>query len=118
MFSLLALSLALSTAGSTSHDSAAALNSRALASSALLQMQSGLPDALADERAPQIDSMAIHPDPSICYKIRAYIFSKGRNPKLLRETTCGPKPANSRQTDGFQLVPMNQKTKPDIAPQE
>ena len=29
-----------------------------------------------------------------------------------------PEPRTSRQTDGFQLVPMDEKTKPDIVPQE
>ena len=118
MFSLLLLSMALSAPATATPVSAVAVNPGQLDSSDLVQMQFGSPEPRTEERAQGADSMAIHPDPSVCYKIRAYIFSEGHNPKLLRETTCGPKAANSRQTDGFQLVPTSQKTKPDIAPQE
>ncbi len=79
--------------------------------------QHGIPVQMAEEqqaRSKPFDAMEIRPESDICYKIRAYIFSQGSHPKLLRETTCGPKAPEARQTDGFklQLVPLEVTVKP------
>ena len=41
---------------------------------------------------------------NICYKIRTYVFelNDDRAPKFLRETTCGPATAKSRNVEGQQ----------------
>jgi hypothetical protein len=75
-------------------------------------MHHGMPLQMAEEQqasSRSFDAMEIQPESDICYKIRAYIFSQGSHPKLLRETTCGPKAPEARQTDGFkpQLVPLD-----------
>jgi hypothetical protein len=83
----------------------------------LTLMQHGMPAQMTEEqqaRSNSFDAMDIQPESGICYKIRAYIFSQGSQPKLLRETTCGPKAPEARQTDGFklQLVPLEVTVKP------
>ena len=83
----------------------------------LTLMQHGMPVQMAEEqqaRSKPFDAMEIQPESAICYKIRAYIFSRGPHPKLLRETTCGPKAPEARQTDGFkpQLMPLDVTVKP------
>jgi hypothetical protein len=68
------------------------------------------------QQAESFDPIFIQPDSEICYKIRAYIFSTGSNPKLLRETTCGPKRPSSKKIDGKpEFVPLDMKAKPDGA---
>ncbi len=83
----------------------------------LTLMHHGTPVQMAEEQHASyssFDAMEVRPESDICYKIRAYIFSQGSHPKLLRETTCGPKAPEARQTDGFkpQLMPLDVTVKP------
>ncbi len=83
----------------------------------LTLMQHAMPVQMAEEqqaKSESFDAMEIQPESDICYKIRAYIFSQGSHPKLLRETTCGPKAPETRQTEGFKplLVPLDITVKP------
>ncbi len=106
MFSLLALSLALAT--SSSAPQAIAVDDAELLSTKPAGSVQSIPNFMAPrERDESFHPMGISPASDICYRIRAYIFSKGAHPKLLRETTCGPKAPTARQTDGF---------KPQFAP--
>jgi hypothetical protein len=72
-----------------------------------------------DEPMVVADPIAIEPESDICYKIRAYIFSTDRIPKLLKETTCGPKRPTAKSVEGFKprLVPLDVKEKPAAAPE-
>jgi hypothetical protein len=82
----------------------------------LALMHHGMPQQLGEEEqaSRQFDAMEIRPESDICFKIRAYIFSQGSHPKLLRETTCGPKAPAAKQIDGFKprLVPLDVKDEP------
>src|SRR5215472_10441488 len=61
----------------------------------------------------------IRPNSDICYKIRAYIFTKGRNPQFLRETTCGPKAPGTKKLDGKPgFMPLDLKARPESTPQQ
>ena len=81
----------------------------------LALMHHGMPQQMFEEQqaSRQFDAIQIHPESDICFKIRAYIFSQGSHPKLLRETTCGPKAPAAKQIDGFQplLVPLDIRDK-------
>ena len=70
------------------------------------------------ESDPSRDAMEFHPRSDICYKIRAYIFSTGSNPRFLRETTCGPRAPTAKSTHGFKprLVPLDVTATPGAAP--
>ena len=118
MVSLLALSLALAAPASATQAATDGVDPVRLAANVVAQMQLETPMLTGTDAPPQIDEMTIRPDASVCYKIRAFIFSKGQNPKLLRETTCGPKAATERQTDGLKLVPLEQRVDPEIAPRK
>jgi hypothetical protein len=52
-------------------------------------------------------------------KMRAYVFSTGPVPKLLRETTCGPKRGEVKSIGGAKpkLVPIDAGEKPAVAPE-
>ena len=83
----------------------------------LTLMHHGTPVQMAEEQhtsSNSFDAMEVRPESDICYKIRAYIFSQGSHPKLLGETTCGPKAPEARQTEGFkpQLMPLGVTVKP------
>jgi hypothetical protein len=105
------LSLALSTPASASQTAAVA-NGRDLSRPVSL----GQDSPMVVQQAESFDPIAIQPDSEICYKIRTYIFSAGSNPKLLRETTCGPKRPSSKKIDGKpEFVPLDMKAKPDGA---
>ena len=120
MVSLLVLSLALSeSAAATQHATVA--NDPVLAQSPpSVHGQQGLPRLVLEEPAEPFDPIVIQPDSDICYKIRAYIFSRGSNPRLLRETTCGPIRPTARQLEGAEpkLVPLGVKHKFAELPQK
>ena len=72
-----------------------------------------------DEPMAVADPIAIQPDSGICYKIHAYIFSTDAVPKLLKETTCGPKRPVAKSVGGFKprLVPLDVREKPATVPE-
>jgi hypothetical protein len=112
MFSLLLLSLVLSApAGAVSQAAQLAVvpqpDALAADASTLRQRADGF--TFKDESSPSFDAMEIHPDADVCFKIRAYIFSTGPVPKLLRETTCGPKRGAVKSIEGAKpkLVPVD-----------
>jgi hypothetical protein len=117
MLSLLLLSAALATASPS-------VQATALSNDPLLNgsLGNGLiqPDLhnSGKNQSEQFDSMEFHPNADVCYKIRAYIFTKGPSPKFLRETTCGPKAPAARETDGFKprLVPLDIQANPEAEP--
>src|SRR5271165_6724674 len=120
MLSLLALSLALSTPASATQT---VTPSDPLVSpdQSLVLIQPNGPMIVEEEEAARpFDDMEIHPDTDVCYKIRAYIFTKGRNPQFLRETTCGPKVPTVRKMDGTKpgFMPLELKAKPDVEPRQ
>ena len=115
MVSLLVLSLVLSAPSATVSQAAhAAIVPQPDALAADASTLRPLPDGFAfkDESSPSFDAMEIHPDMDICYKIRAYIFSTDRVPKLLRETTCGPKGTAAQP----KLIPLGGGEKPALVP--
>ena len=120
MLSLLALSLALSASVAATQTAAVANDPVGAQPSASVQVQQDLPRLVIEEPAQPFDPIVIQPDSDICYKIRAYIFSKGPNPKLLRETTCGPTRPTARQLEGIhpKFVPVDAKDKPTELPQK
>ena len=73
------------------------------------------PAIVVEEPGSSLGGWDIRPNSDICYKIRAYIFSKGRNPRFLRETTCGPKAPDAKDVDskpGF--MPLELKAQPGV----
>lgn len=114
MFSLLVVSLALSTAASVS--------AQAPVASADPLLVPSQPFVLTQPDGPiqEFDNLEIRPESDVCYKIRAFLFTEGRNPRFLRETTCPPTRANARQTNGTKpgLMPLDLKAKPYQKPQE
>jgi hypothetical protein len=113
MVSYLVLSLALSVPAAATQAATVANEPAVTQSSPSVQLQQDSPPIVPEEPKQSFDPIVIQPDSDICYKIRAYIFSKGSNPKLLRETTCGPSRATARQLDGAQprFVPLDVKDK-------
>jgi hypothetical protein len=116
MVSLLLLSLALSAP-------VAATQIAAVANDAVVTQWSAatpVEQIVREDPAQSFDPIVIQPDSEICYKIRAYIFSKGSNPRLIRETTCGPNRPTARQLEGTQpkLVPLDVKDKSAELPQK
>jgi len=118
MVSLLVLSLALSAPVAATQNGVVASNPAVTQSSTQVQQESPLIEV--EEPTPSFDPIVIRPDSDICYKIRAYIFSKGSNPRLLRETTCGPHRPTARQLEGTQpkLVPLDVKDNSAELPQK
>ena len=116
MVSLLALSLALSTPPAAVQNAAVANDRVVTQSSTSVQLQQGSPRIVLEEPTQSFDPIVIEPDSDICYKIRAYIFSKGSNPKLLRETTCGPMAPSTKKIDKPGFMPLDIKVKPNAAP--
>ena len=82
---------------------------------------SGQADSLivVDESpAHSFDNIELHPASGICYKIRAYVFSQDKDPKFLRETTCGPKVTQTRKTNGYKpILVIPEKKTVDSAPE-
>ena len=70
------------------------------------------------QSAGSFDPIAIQPDSDVCYKIRAYIFSTGSHPRLIRETTCGPRRPSAKKIDKPEFLPLGVKTKPGEAPEK
>jgi hypothetical protein len=118
MVSLLALALALSAPVAATQTAAVASNSVAAQSSSV-PVEQDLSSVAVDEPEQPFDPIDIQPDSDICYKIRAYIFSKGSNPRLIRETTCGPTAPSARKIDGKPgFMPLDIKVKPDGTPEK
>jgi hypothetical protein len=99
MISLLVLSLALSAPATAVQAPTAPNDPLGASSQPLAQVQPEMPMKVEPETAGQFDTMETHPDSDICYKIRAFIFSQGTHPKLLRETTCGPKAPTTKSIE-------------------
>ena len=120
MVSLLVLSLALSGPVAATQDGVVASNPAVTQSSPSPQVEQQSPLIKVGEPAQAFDPIVVQPDSDICYKIRAYIFSKGSNPRLLRETTCGPTRPTARQLEGMQpkFVPLDVKDKSTGLPQK
>lgn len=121
MFSLLVVSLTLSTAGSLPAEAPVApQNPLLVPSQPFVLVQPKGPIVFEVGPVRPFDDMEIHPDSDVCYKIRAFLFTKGQNPRFLRETTCGPTQANAKQMNGAKpgLRPLELKAKPDRMPQE
>lgn len=118
MVSLLLLSIALSTPTAAAQLAVLPGDPFVVESPPLVLVQPELPLIVGEAQSESFDAMEIHPDTDICYKIRAYIFSKGSNPRLLRETTCGPSRAATKRTDGekLPLVPLDVKDSPTGPP--
>jgi hypothetical protein len=117
MIRLLMFSLVLSTPLVAAQTATVPDGSHAVELPLLTLMHHGTQVQMAEEQhtsSNSFDAVEVRPESDICYKIRAYIFSQGSHPKLLRETTCGPKAPEARQTDGFkpQLVPLDITVKP------
>jgi len=71
-----------------------------------------LPEQMIEDQQQQstrFDAMEIYPEGDVCFKIRTYVFSIGPAPKLLRETTCGPKRGEVKSIGGAKpkLVPID-----------
>jgi len=114
MFSLLLLSLVLSAPSAAAQITAVLSDSTVAEPTAPLPFGPETPLAGEEQQAQAFDAMEIHPDSDICYKIRAYIFSTGPVPKLLRETTCGPKRGSLKSIEGAKpkLVPIDVEETP------
>ena len=119
MFSLLLLSMVLSAPSAAAQTAVAASYPLVAQTEPLFLVGPEAPQIVVNESVQSFDRMAIQPDSDICYKIRAYIFSTGPVPKLLRETTCGPKRATTKSVDGAnpKLVPIDTKEKPVLVPE-
>jgi len=114
MFSLLILSLVLSEPASAAQAPVAATNPPVVQSHPFALVQPNPPLLLEPGPARPFDDMEIHPDSDICYRIRFFQFSKGKNPEFLRELTCGPKAHSAEKMRGGEpgLMPLELKTKP------
>ena len=123
MFSLLLLSTMLAATASASQPATAPGDLFAVEPPPLVLSHHGLPDQMIEEQQqrakPQFDAMQINPEGDICFKIRAYVFSAGPAPKLLRETTCGPKRGEVKSIGGAKpkLVPADAEGPPVSAPE-
>ena len=115
MLSLLLLSSALATASAVAPLATASNDPPMTSPLPLVQVHPDAQVAGEQENDPSFDAMEFHPSADICYRIRAYIFSKGSNPRFLRETTCGPKTPSAKRTDGFKprLVPLDVTATPE-----
>ena len=120
MVSYLVLSLALSVPAAATQAATVANEPAVTQSSPSVQLQQDSPPIVPEEPKQSFDPIVIQPDSDICYKIRAYIFSKGSNPRLLRETTCGPIRPTAQQLEGAEpkLVPLGVKHKSAELPQK
>lgn len=118
MLSLLALSLVLSSPVAATQ-AAVAQTEQGITPSQLV-LPPGMKFDGGAEPVPTTDGAEVHPNSEVCYKIRAYIFSTGRNPKFLRETTCGPKAPTARQTNGAEprFMPLDMKISPAESPEK
>ena len=120
MLSLLLLSLVLSAPLATAQTTVVASNPVVAESAPQVLVTPEMPLNVEEPQSESFDAMAIHPDTDICYKIRAYIFSTGPVPKLLRETTCGPTRKEIKRLQGEKpkLVPVGVGDRPTGSPQK
>jgi|SRR5208283_5200081 len=120
MFSLLVLSLVLSAPSAAAQTGVVLSDPPVVSSHPLVRMQPDSPAAVEGEQLPLFDALDIRPDSDICYKIREFIFSKGRNPRFLRETTCGPKAATAKNVEGAKpkLMPLDWQSQPGLVPEK
>jgi hypothetical protein len=118
MLSLLFLSSALAAAPWVAPQATASNDSPLTSPPPLVLVRPDAQMLNQQESDPSRDAMEFHPSSDICYKIRAYIFSTGSNPRFLRETTCGPRAPTAKSTDGFKprLVPLDVMATPGAAP--
>jgi hypothetical protein len=122
MFSLLLLSLVLSAPAAAVPQVAQLAvvpQPDALAGNASTLRQRADGFTFKGESSPSFDAMEIRPNVDVCFKIRAYVFSTGPVPKLLQETTCGPKRGEVKSIGGAKpkLVPVDAGEKPSAAPE-
>ncbi len=113
MLSLLLLSMALSASAASAPTAVAPDGPLAVEQPPLVLLHHGMPQQLIEEQRAQSfdanDVRKVPADEEICFKIRAYVFSKGPDPKFVRQTTCGPLPATTKRIDGSKpkLVPLD-----------
>ena len=111
MVSLLVLSVVLSAPFALAQAAAVPDTALPVEPAPLVLMHHGLPQQMLEEQQQRksFDAIEVYPDADICYKIRAYIFSAGPDPELLRETTCGPKRPTAKSVGGARpkLVPID-----------
>lgn len=120
MFSLLVLSTMLAASSAAAQSATVPGDLHAVEPPPLVLAHHGLPEQMIEEQqATRFDAMEIQPEGDICFKIRAYVFSAGPVPKLLRETTCGPKRGEVKSIGGAKpkLVPIDAREKPAVAPE-
>jgi hypothetical protein len=119
MFSLLLLSMLLSAPSAAAQAAVVPSDPLVVQTEPLVLVGPETPQFVVNESERSFDNIAIQPDSDICYKIRAYIFSTGPVPKLLKETTCGPKRATAKRVEGAKpkLVPIESKEKPAALPE-
>jgi hypothetical protein len=107
MLGLLVLSLTLSTSASASAEA------QVIPADPSLGAEQPFVLVHPDGPMQKFDSMEIQPEGDVCYKIRAYVFTKDANPKFLRETTCGPKATLTRKKVGYRpLTVLERDDKP------
>jgi hypothetical protein len=116
MVTLLALSLALSSPAAAIQPAGVAGHAAITPSAPTGNVRQDGPRVVLEQPSPSWDPIAIQPDSDICYKIRAYVFSNGPNPRLLSETTCGPIAPRAKKIDKSGFMPLDMKVKPDGAP--
>ena len=120
MFSLLLLSTILATPSAAVQPAAAPNDVFAIEPPAVVLAHRESPEQRIEERqqSARFDAVEIHPEDDICFKIRAYVFSAGPVPKLLRETTCGPKRGEVKSIGGAKpkLEPVDAREKPSAPP--
>jgi hypothetical protein len=110
MFNLLLLSLALSAPSAAVQAGVSPDAPLTVEQPPSVLLHHGMPLQLIEEQpAKAYEVRTVPSGEDICFKIRAYVFSKGPDPKLLRETTCGPLPATTKRIDGSKprLVPLD-----------
>jgi hypothetical protein len=119
MFSLLLLSLVLSAPAAAAQTGLVSSDPLVASPAPLVRMQPDSPMAVEGEQVRSFDALEIHPELDICYKIRAFIFSKGQNPRFLRETTCGPKAPTAKNVEGAKprLIPLDSQSQPVLVPE-
>jgi hypothetical protein len=120
MFSLLMLSLALAAPAAAAQLAPATSDQLGAFSQSLALLQPKIDAATVDQQPRLSDNLQVRPDSDICYKIRAFVFSQGSHPKLLRETTCGPKAPTAKSIEGAKprLVPLGGKDWPELSGQK
>jgi hypothetical protein len=122
MFSLLLLSTILAASSAAAQPAMAPGDLFAVEPPPLVLARHGLPEQMIEEqqqKPTRFDAIEIYPEGDICFKIRAYVFSAGPVPKLLRETTCGPKRGEVKSIGGAKpkLVPIDARERTVATPE-